>query len=112
MLRSFLLIRNKDKNHERIALITILTAIVAIMPITGYHTLPVKSQINRLEKILIKEGVLVDGSLIPPTNEIHKTIKEKITDSIDYLAYKQNAKLPLWFDRDLRNSNTFKETWF
>lgn len=106
---ALLLIRNKDKNHERIALITILTAIVAIMPITGYHTLPVKSQINRLEKILIKEGVLVDGSLIPLTNEIDKTIKEKITESIDYLAYKQNAKLPLWFDRDLRNSNTFKE---
>ena len=102
-----LLILKKANAEPIIAMILCLMAIVAVMPFVGYHALPVTSQSNRLETLLIEEGMLVDGQIVPAAIDPTIDKKEAITDSVMFLANAQDAKLPTWFDRDLNSQVTF-----
>lgn len=106
---ALLLIKNTDKNHERMVIVTSLIAILSVMPMIGYYALPTTTQINRIEGLLAKEGILKDSRLNPTTKEVDRTVKEKITDGIDFLSNVQDAKLPAWFDEDLRMNKDFKK---
>lgn len=106
---ALLLIKNTDKNHERMVIVTTLIAILSVMPMIGYYALPTTTQISRIERLLAEEGILKDGRLNPTTKEVDRTVKEKITDGIDFLSNVQDAKLPTWFDEDLRMNKSFKE---
>lgn len=105
---ALLLIIRKSKSHITLALTTCVLAIVAILPFLGYHALPVTLQVNRLENVLTEQGILSDGTLTPSQSEPELKDKEFITESVMYLAYAQDAKLPEWFDRELGKNNVFK----
>ncbi len=105
---ALLLIIRKSKSHITLALTTCVLAVVAVLPILGYHALPVTMQIGRLENILTEQGILSDGNLTPAQSEPELKVRESITESVMYLAYAQDAKLPEWFDRDLGENNIFK----
>ncbi|MBE0451657.1 MAG: DUF4153 domain-containing protein [Clostridia bacterium] len=105
---ALLLIIKKSKSHITLALTTCVLACVAVLPIIGYHALPVSMQVRRLENILTEQGILSDNELTPAQSEPELKVRESITESVMYLAYAQDAKLPDWFDRDLGENNIFK----
>jgi hypothetical protein len=105
---ALLLIIKKAKSHITLSLTTCVLALVAVFPILGYHALPVAMQVNRLENILTEQGMLSGDKIVPAQSEPELGIRESITDSVMYLAYAQDAKLPEWFDRDLGENNVFK----
>ena len=112
-----LLIAMKAKSHAVIALITCVMAVFSVLPVVGYNVLPVTAQVNRLDKLLTSQGILQGEKLVPVTIEPDKSVREKITDAVNYLAFSEDAKLPAWFDKKLSESDTFKaklgfeQTW-
>jgi len=106
---SVLLIAMKAKSHAVIALITCTLAVFSVLPLVGYNALPVASQVSRLEKLLVSQNMLQDGKLVPAEKEPDVTVRESITDALNYLANAQDAQLPAWFDRKLSESDTFKK---
>ncbi len=107
---AILLIVKKEKAHQPIAIIISILTIISVIPFVGYNVFPVKAQINRLENLLQREGILQEEKLVPATKEPDQDVKESITDSIIFLANSEDVKLPDWFNKDLRNNNTFKNT--
>ena len=53
----------------------------------------------------------MDDKLSAAAAEPKLAVREAITDSVDYLANADSAKLPVWFNKDLRDSLTFKKTF-
>jgi len=104
-----LLIAVKSKAHIFIALITCALAVFSVLPLAGYNALPVASQVSRLEKLLVSQNMLQDGKLVPAAAEPDKSVRESITDAVNYLAYAQDAKLPAWFDKKLSEGDTFRK---
>ncbi|MDD4239059.1 MAG: DUF4153 domain-containing protein [Desulfotomaculaceae bacterium] len=114
---SVLLLILKDKAHTAIAALISVAAIFAVLQVVGYQALPVKSQVHRLENLLVSQAMLKDGQLIPAASEPERALRASITDAVNYLAYAEDAKLPVWFDKHLGESSTFKtklgfeQTW-
>lgn len=102
------LIVKKDKAHQPMAVLACVLAVLSVFPVIGYHALPVASQVNRLETLLLSQGMLQDGKLVPAAAEPELSVRESITDAVVFLAASRDAKLPPWFDRDLANNETFK----
>ena len=108
---AILLIILKSKAYILIVAVTCILAITSVLPYVGYNALPVRAQINRLETLLISENMLQDGAIVPATEEPEHEVRAAITDSIDYLAYANDAKLPSWFDEKVTYDYTFKEVF-
>ena len=104
-----LLIIIKADAHPKIVAITCIMALIYVLPIVGYYALPVTAQADRLEKLLVSQGMFVDGKIIPAnkTNLPEPALRESITDAVDYLANARDAKLPTWFDKNLRDNEVF-----
>ncbi len=105
-----LLLFTGDKAHRRMALLACFLAFAVVLPGIGYHELPVAMQVDRLEGLLAETGILADGELNPASATIPDNQREKITDSVYFLAGEAEARLPEWFDRDLNNQLVFEET--
>lgn len=93
-----------------IPLILIVALVITILPFVGYHQLPVSVQVNRLESLLINEGILVDEALRPTENVEQKT-REDITAMVNYLSYSESKRLPEWFDKRLNEEKMFEENF-
>lgn len=112
-----LLLIVKSKAHQPIAILICFMAILSVLPGVGYHALPVTSQINHLEKLLVSEDMLKDNQLVPPDKEPERQVRQSITEAVNYLAFAENAKLPTWFDKSLSEKEVFKrklgfeQTW-
>jgi hypothetical protein len=102
-----LLLIRKAGAHTLIIALTCLLAVFSVLPAVGYHALPVYAQTQRLQKLLTDEKILVSGQLIPAAAEPERAAREQITDAVHYLAYAEDAKLPDWFDKNLRESDVF-----
>lgn len=103
-----LLLVLKSKAHQVIALLACILAIVSVLPAVGYHVLPVKAQISRLEMLLVDEGILNGDKLTPTVTEPSQDVRAAITGAVDYLANASDATLPAWFDKDLNRSDVFQ----
>lgn len=103
-----LLLKLKSKAHEKIAILICLLAVISVLPVVGYHALPVTAQVNRLETILVRQGILQDHQLKPVTPEPEQDVRVAITDAVMYLATAKEASLPTWFDPDLEKTEVFK----
>lgn len=106
-----LIILQKERAYIKISILTALAALIAVLPLAGYHTLPARLQSQRLEKLLIRANMLQAGAIVPGSESIDKELREQITDSVSFLAYQYDAELPDWFDRDLANYRDFKDTF-
>jgi hypothetical protein len=117
LVSAVLLLVLKFKAHPVIVGLICVMAIFSVLPVVGYQALPVTAQVNRLEKLLISQGMLVGGQLIPASTEPEEAVRVSITNSVSYLANAEDAKLPAWFDKRLGESETFKaklgfeQTW-
>lgn len=103
-----LLIVNK-KAHKIIAVAICAAAAFSVLPFVGYNELPVTWQAARLENLLTSQGMLQNGKITPAASTPDQSVRENITDAVLYLAYASDAKLPEWFDKDLANSDIFKQ---
>lgn len=104
-----LLIMKKERAHKYIALAACVLALFAILPGVGYKDLPVKVQVNRLEKLLTDQGMLSGDALSPAAVEPEEPVKIAITDAVYYLLDEREAKLPAWFDTEQIDRMHFKE---
>lgn len=112
-----LLLIRKAKAHTAIVVLACALAVFSVLPGVGYHALPVTAQANRLETLLVSQGMLEGDGIIPAAAEPELAVREAITDSVSYLAHARDAKLPAWFDKRLSESEVFKtklgfeQTW-
>lgn len=106
---AILLLIYNAKAHLPIVAITCALAIFAVLPVAGYYSLPVRAQIDRLENILTSQNILKDGELVPAQVEPEKDVRIDITDAVEFIAYAEGVKLPVWFDQDLAQSDVFQE---
>ncbi|MDD2233523.1 MAG: DUF4153 domain-containing protein [Desulfitobacteriaceae bacterium] len=117
LISSVMLLTIKAKAHSLIAALICIMAIISVLPVVGYHALPVTAQVNRLEKLLVSQGMFVNSQICPAFAEPAESVRVSITDAVNYLANAQDAKLPAWFDKSLAESGTFKarlgfeQTW-
>lgn len=108
---SILLIIKKDKAYNPIIMIIITLTIISVLPYIGYNSIPFRVQINRLENLLTKEGILQQDRIVPTTKEPEENIRQAITDSVLFLANSENILLPPWFNKELKKGNLFKENF-
>jgi hypothetical protein len=117
VLSAILLLTLKTKAHPIIAMVTCLVAVVSVLPIVGYHALPVTAQVVRLEKLLVQEGMLENNHLSPAVTEPESAVRVAITDAVVFLTNAKDTKLPVWLDKDLNKYDVFKnvlgfeQTW-
>ncbi len=105
---AILLLAIKGKAYEKIAGVVCIMVAVSVLPLIGYYTLPARLQLNRLESLLVQEGMLVNGMLVPAESEPEEDVRIAITDAVDFLAYEEEAQLPEWFVEDLELREVFK----
>lgn len=108
LVSAVLLLIRKDRAHNIIAALVCAAAVFSVLPLVGYQALPVTSQVSRLEKLLVSQGMLEGDQLTPAASVPDLAVRESITDAVGYLAYAEDAKLPAWFDRRLGESSVFK----
>jgi len=106
---SILLLLLKQNSHRIIVALACALALLAVLPFAGYHALPVRSQVDRLESLLLSQRMLQDGQIVPAAAEPELAVRQDITDAVTYLANAQDATLPAWFDRELRDGLVFEE---
>ena len=106
-----LIILQKDRAYVKVAILTSLASLIAVLPLAGYHTLPARLQSQRLEKLLLSANMLQAGEVVPASESLDKDLREGITDAVSFLAYQRDADLPDWFDRDVANYKDFKDTF-
>lgn len=106
-----LLIFHKKQSYRKIAIIASIISLLAVLPFIGYHTLPLKIQINGLEKMLIKEELLVENTLVKREGEIDEKSKIYITEAVDFISYSREGEKPEWFADDLSNDNVFEDVF-
>ncbi|MEA4933824.1 MAG: DUF4153 domain-containing protein [Lawsonibacter sp.] len=104
---SILIITKKIRAHALIALTACMLAMISIQPVIGYQALPVSAQSHRLETLLISQGMLTDNTLSPAKTTPDESVRIAITDAVNFLLNVQAANLPVWFDPDGINRNSF-----
>ena len=108
---AILIITLKSKAYMIIVGIVCAIALVSVLPLTGYYSLPVKSQARRLEKLLVAEGMFVDNTIVPASKEPSRKVREEITDAAEFLAYNTDGKLPAWFNEEITDSEAFRNVF-
>nr|HXK78364.1 DUF4153 domain-containing protein [Oscillospiraceae bacterium] len=108
---SVLLIFMREKAHTIIAAVLCAVAVFSVLPAVGYHALPVAEQTARLERLLTENGMFEDGKIVPAVSEPERSVRESVTETVSFLAYAEDAKLPAWFVEDLNLSSVFRETF-
>lgn len=89
------LILNK-KLHKVWWAVGIIILAFTLVPKINIIDMPKASQINLLEKYLVKNNMLVDNKIVP-NKDIEKYDKERITSAYDYLM-NSAGKLPVWLE--------------
>lgn len=94
--------------HRRLAVVACALAVFAVLPGVGFYDLPVRAQTMRLESLLVREGMLVDGKLIPATVVPDEKTRAAITDAVDFLVY-SDGDIPGWLDVSYSQGEVFRE---
>lgn len=100
----------KGSAHPTIAIIISLSIFGSVFPIVGYHVMPVRSQLNRLEQLLISEDMFDGEQIIPADDHVSLEFKEDITDAVLFIVNEEEAKLPKWVDGRLSDRSFFEST--
>lgn len=106
-----LLIVLKYEAYRKIALIAGVISVIWVLPIVGYQDITFNSQIKRLEKLLIRQELLVNDHIMAKEGEVEHAVKAEITDAVNFIAYSEKRNTPSWFSEGLEEEKTFKETF-
>lgn len=110
LVSAILLLIKKEKAHHMIIGTTIALIIISVAPYINYEYIPYKVQINRLEKILISNNMLVNNMIIPTKIELDNDTKTNIRESVEYITWSDSNK-PTWFIDNLSDYQVFKDTF-
>ncbi len=109
---ALLLMFIKDRAYPAIVAMICTVAIITVLPVVGVHVLPLNAQVNRLEKMLVSQGILQGGQLVPAATPPEQSVREGITDAVSYIASSQNEggqrHVPAWFDKNLNQGDVFR----
>ncbi|HHX60697.1 MAG TPA: DUF4153 domain-containing protein, partial [Epulopiscium sp.] len=111
MISVLLLVFLKHGAYRKIAITAIVIIIIWVLPVIGYQDITFNSQVRRLEKTLISQGILVNNNIMAKDGEIENTIKGEITDAVDFISYAEKTNTPSWFKEDLNEEKVFKEAF-
>lgn len=92
-----------------IALLAAGIAIFSVIPPVDAFTVSRNSQVNRLEKMLAAEGVLVDGKLSPRA-DVSTNLKTETTSILSYLERRSYIKSVPWLPDDFKTYENMKKT--
>lgn len=106
-----LLIFLKDRAYRKIAITAVVISTIWVLPIIGYQDITFNSQVKRLEKILMNQGLLVDDNIVAKDKEIEYVKRGEITDAVDFISYSEKQNTPNWFKKDLNDEKIFKDTF-
>ncbi len=106
---SIALLFMKKKAHRSIVAVVCVLIVFSVLPVTGYNVLPVNMQVSRLEGLLEREGMLVEGQIVHAEKEPERSVRESITDAVLFIARSDDAKHPVWFDDNIGEKNAFEE---
>lgn len=101
----------KNNGYRKIAILAGIISIIWVSPILGYEDLTFNSQIKRLENLLVKEEILINGQIISIARDIDKLKKAEITDAVDFIADSDKKNIPNWFNREFKEEDKFKDTF-
>lgn len=92
-----------------IAVLAAGIAIFTVIPPVDAFTVSRVSQITRLESLLTKEGILVDGQ-IKPKSEVSMELRTESTSILSYLEYRKYTKSIKWLPNDFKTADNMKST--
>jgi hypothetical protein len=101
---------NSVSKNGRIALLAAVFAIISIIPPVDAFTVSRRSQINRIESILEKEGMLTDGKVSKKENASEYT-KVETTSILYYLERSSSLKYIDWLPEDFVIYHGMKTTF-
>lgn len=111
IISSFFLVKKWKKAYPAILITITVLVILFVMPIVGYHRLPIAIQIQQLETRLTQANMLINHTLVPTTDELTIETRQYITETIYELAYTEDYELPTWWNDDFIIDATFKESF-
>jgi len=86
----------KPRESGMAFLITLFVLLfVAVQPIMDYEDISAYTQVARAEKILVKNGMLVSGELVPPT-EISDADRIELSRTVEYLCDNNQIHKATW----------------
>jgi len=96
--------------NSLIALLAAAFAILSILPPVDAFTVSRVSQINRIEKILLNEGILEEGKLTPNENASEHT-RVETTNILTYLDRSSSLQYIAWLPEDFNVYQDMKSTF-
>jgi len=112
LVAALLLMFIKERAYPAIVAMICTMAIITVLPVVGVHALPLKAQVDRLQTLLVGEGMLQGDQLIPAPTPPDQSVREAITDAVTYIASSQSvigdAKVPVWFRKDFNQADVFR----
>lgn len=109
LLSTLALLLRPVKRTLLIAFVALVLTILAVLPITGYQALPLSSQTKRLQAVLNRNNMLIDGRIVKAPAGISLDDRITITDSALYImreSYDDTAKAS-WLSEQLDSSKSF-----
>ena len=107
---ALVLLFNRPPANRLIAVFAALLTILAVLPITGYQAVPVASQSRRLQTVLLKNDMIIEGQIRNAPPGISLTDRQTITDAALFLMddeYESIRKAP-WLENSLAAFPTFR----
>ncbi len=107
-ISAIMLIIKQERAHPWIVYVVSVLAVVAVLPVIGFHALPYSQQVNRLERILMTQDMLQNNKIVPAKTEPSLAVREDITEAVDFLIYEENRQTPAWLDTSSIQQGSFK----
>lgn len=92
-----------------IAVLAACIAILSVVPPVDAFTVSRISQINRLESMLVQEGILTDGKVTPKTN-VPEKVRQESTSILTYLENRKYIKYVRWLPDDFKTYDGMENT--
>ncbi|MHB1483667.1 MAG: DUF4153 domain-containing protein [Saccharofermentanales bacterium] len=99
------IVKNRIPSYIAIVLIAVI-----VMPGIGATDLSFTLQANRLESLLNKNGMLVNGEIRPGSN-VDKKDRQDMTDATLYLFRQENKTAPQWVTKSLPTTDNFESVF-
>lgn len=100
-------------NFKNIKYIPVSLFLIAVLTSVGpwsAFNMSLNSQVNRLEEILDKNSILVNGKIIPASKEIQKDEVEDVNSIINFLIERNKLKaIQPWFNDNLDSLEKYKK---
>ena len=109
LLAALVLLSGRPHVNRLIAVFALIITVLAVLPLTGFQAVPVTSQSARLQNVLLRNDMLVDGRIRTAPPAISLADKITITDAALFLMRDELADVPKapWLSASLASAPAF-----